>query len=102
MINLAVSGVASINTAVRDNTVTAGFSVYPSPAANKVYIKHPRSSSNTNIALYSLHGVKVAEWKATPNTILTSVDVQALPQGQYFIYYSSGKDKVVLKCIIIH
>ncbi len=102
LVNLAVSGVASINTAVRDNTVTAGFSVYPSPAANKVYIKHPRSSSNTNIALYSLHGVKVAEWKATPNTILTSVDVQALPQGQYFIHYSSGKDKAVLKCIIIH
>jgi hypothetical protein len=82
--------------------VPLGFSVYPNPAVNKVYIKHPRSGTKTNIALYSLLGVKVAEWKATPNTTLTSVDVETLPQGQYFIHYYSGTENVVLKCIVVH
>lgn len=92
----------NVTTGVRDNVVPLGFSVYPNPAVNKVYIKHPRSGTKTNIALYSLLGVKVAEWKATPNKTLTSVDVQTLPQGQYFIHYYSGTENVVLKCIVVH
>ena len=92
----------NVTTGVRDNVVPLGFSVYPNPAVNKVYIKHPRSGTKTNIALYSLLGVKVAEWKATPNTTLTSVDVETLPQGQYFIHYYSGTENVVLKCIVVH
>jgi pectinesterase len=92
----------NVTTGVRDNFVPLGFSVYPNPAVNKVYIKHPRSGTKTNIALYSLLGVKVAEWKATPNTTLTSVDVETLPQGQYFIHYYSGTENVVLKCIVVH
>lgn len=102
--DVMAKGIATQNvaTGVPDYVVPVGFSVYPNPAANKVYIKHPRSGSNTSIALYSMLGVKIAEWKATANTILTSVDVQALSQGQYFIHYISGKETVVLKCIVVH
>lgn len=102
--DVIAKGIATQNvtTDVRDNIVPVGFSIYPNPANNKVYIKHPRSGTNTTIALYSMLGVKIAEWKATPNTTLTSVDVQALQQGQYFIYYNSGKESVVLKCIVVH
>ena len=102
--DVVVKGIATQNviTGVRDNIVPLGFSVYPNPAANKVYIKHPRSSINTSIAFYSLLGTKIGEWKVAPNTILTPVDVQSLPQGQYFIHYISGKENVVLKCIVVH
>ena len=102
--DVVAKGIATQNvpTGVRDNIVPLGFSVYPNPANNKVYIKHPRSGTNTTIALYSLIGVKIAERKATANATLTSVDVQALPQGQYLIQYNSGKENVVLKCIVVH
>ncbi|RXK59632.1 T9SS type A sorting domain-containing protein [Lacibacter luteus] len=99
-----VKGIPTQNvpTSVIDNLAARGFALYPNPASSSVIIKHPRSGSNTSIALYSLLGVKIAEWKATPNTTQTSVDVQALPQGQYFIHYNSGKEKAVLKCIVVH
>ncbi len=102
--DVVVKGIPTQNvpTSVIDNVAARGFALYPNPASSSVMIKHPRSSSNTTIALYSLLGVKIAEWKATPNTTQTSVDVQSLPQGQYFIHYSSGKEKAVLKCIVVH
>ncbi|WP_144885375.1 pectinesterase family protein [Lacibacter cauensis] len=102
--DVIAKGIATQNvtTGVLDNIAARGFAIYPNPAANTIYIKHPRSGNNTNIVLYSMLGVKIAEWKATPNTTQTSVDVQTLPQGQYFIQYSSGKDNVVLKCIVVH
>lgn len=102
--DVIVKGIPTQNvpTDLRDNIVPLGFSVYPNPANNKVYIKHPRSGTNTTIALYSLIGIKIAEWKATASATLTSVDVQALPQGQYLIQYNSGKENVVLKCVVVH
>ncbi|QNA44251.1 pectinesterase family protein [Lacibacter sediminis] len=102
--DVIVKGIPTQNvpTSVIDNITARGFSIYPNPAANTIYIKHPRSGTNTSIALYSLIGVKIVEWKATANTTLTSVDVQALPQGQYLIHYNSGKENVVLKCIVVH
>lgn len=93
---------ANVATAVNDNLPAAGFMLYPNPSANKIYIKHPRSSTNTTISLYSLPGVKVADWKVPANSVLTSIDVSGLPQGQYFIHYLSGKKQVVLKCIVVH
>jgi pectin methylesterase-like acyl-CoA thioesterase len=102
--DVIVKGIPTQNvpTSVIDNIAARGFALYPNPAANTIYIKHPRSGNNTSIALYSMLGVKIAEWKATPNTTLTSVDVQSLQQGQYFIHYNSGKESVVLKCIVVH
>jgi pectinesterase len=102
--DVIVKGIPTQNvpTSVIDNIAARGFAIYPNPAANTIYIKHPRSGSNTSLALYSMLGVKIAEWKATPNTTLTSVDVQVLQQGQYFIHYNSGKENVVLKCIVVH
>ena len=102
--DVIVKGIPTQNvpTSVIDNIAARGFALYPNPAANTVYIKHPGSGNNTSIALYSMLGVKIAEWKATPNTTSTSVDVQSLPQGQYFIHYNSGKESVVLKCIVVH
>jgi hypothetical protein len=85
----------NITTSLRDNFVPAGFSVYPNPSANKLYIKHPPSNTKTNISMYSMLGVKVGEWKAKPNSVLSAVDVEPLPPGQYFIHYQSGKQTVV-------
>lgn len=102
--DVIVKGIPTQNvpTSVIDNIAARGFSIYPNPAANTIYIKHPRSGNNTSIVLYSMLGVKIAEWKATPNSTQTSVDVQRLQQGQYFIHYNSGKESVVLKCIVVH
>lgn len=102
--DVIAKGIATQNvtTGVVDNIAARGFAVYPNPAANIIYVKHPRSVNNTSLILYSMTGVKIAEWKATPNTTLTSVDVQSLPQGQYFIHYSAGKESVILKCIVVH
>lgn len=102
--DVIVKGIPTQNvpTSVIDNIAARGFALYPNPAANIIYIKHPRSGNNTSIVLYSMLGVKIAEWKATPNTTQTSVDVQRLQQGQYFIHYNSGKESVVLKCIVVH
>jgi hypothetical protein len=101
---LGVNGIVSQNlpTGVRDNLAAAGFSVHPNPVTDKVYIKHPRSGSHTSIAIYSMLGVKVGDWKATPSTTLTSINVQGLQQGQYFIHYLSSSERVILKCIIVH
>lgn len=91
----------NVATSVRENFVPAGFSVYPNPSVNKLYIKHPRSNTKANIAMYSLLGVKVGEWKAKPNSVLSTLDVEPLPPGQYFIHYQSSKKTVVLKCTIV-
>ena len=101
---MIVKGIPTQNvpTSVIDNIAARGFSIYPNPAANTIYIKHPRSGNNTSIVLYSMLGIKIAEWKATPNSTQTSVDVRRLQQGQYFIHYNSGKESVVLKCIVVH
>ena len=100
--NVIAKGKATQNVAtfVRDSFVPAGFSVYPNPLVNKFYIKHPPSNSKTNISMYSMLGVKVGEWKAKPNSVLSAVDVGPLPPGQYFIHYQSGKQTVVLKCAV--
>lgn len=100
--DVIAKGTATQNTttSVRDNFVPAGFSVYPNPTVNKLYIKHPRSNTKTNISMYSLLGVKVGEWKAKPNLVLSALDVESLPPGQYFIHYQSGKQTVVLKCMV--
>ncbi|NCU02868.1 MAG: T9SS type A sorting domain-containing protein [Chitinophagaceae bacterium] len=102
--DVIVKGIPTQNvpTSVIDNIAARGFALYPNPASHTIYMKHPRSGNNTSIVLYSMLGVKIAEWKATPNTTQTSVDVQHLQQGQYFIHYNSGKESVVLKCIVVH
>ncbi|MFT3845991.1 MAG: pectinesterase family protein [Lacibacter sp.] len=96
------SATANVPTAVSDNMIAQDFALYPNPSANKIYIKHPRSSTNTSISIYSMLGIKVAEWKVPVNSVITSVDVNNLPQGQYFIHYLSDKKQVILKCIVVH
>lgn len=100
---LAVNGSSSQNipTGVRDDMMPAGFSVYPNPAAERVFIKHPRTVKGASVSIYSLLGVNTAEWKVAANTTLTSIDVHLLPQGQYFIHYVLENRKVVLKCMVI-
>lgn len=102
--NVIAKGIATqnITTSLRDYVMPVGFSVYPNPAGNKVYIKHPRTTTQTNLVMYSLFGLKVAQWIVKPNSMITSVDVGLIPQGEYFIHYHSGKQTVVLKSIIVH
>lgn len=101
--DVVAKGIATQNvtTGVRDNTVAKGFTLYPNPASEWIYIKHPRAAKDATLSVYTLVGVKTAEWKVAANTTLTSIDVSALLQGQYFIHYMLDNTKVVLKCIVI-
>ncbi len=101
--DVIVKGIATQNvtTDVRDNLIPVGFSIYPNPASNTVTIKHPGSSREASLTVYNMLGVKMSELKIAANTNLTTLDVQSLPQGQYFIHYLQSNNRVVLKCIVI-
>lgn len=102
--DVIVKGVPTQNvpTSVIDTIAARGFAIYPNPAVSTIYMKHPRSSREATLMLYNLLGVKMRERKVAANTSLTAIDVQSLPQGQYFIHYLQANNRVVLKCVVIN
>ena len=77
--------------------------VYPNPAIDSINIGFLGNNKNVKITLYNSIGATVKQitnkkYSAIPHTL--KVDIQQLPQGNYFIHYQSkgvSKTKKVLK-----
>lgn len=58
--------------------------VYPNPAREKIFIKIPKSSSISEIALVHIHG-SVIKWLKTGNQPSLIVDIRDIERGIYYI-----------------
>ncbi|MFT3950255.1 MAG: T9SS type A sorting domain-containing protein [Agriterribacter sp.] len=58
--------------------------VYPNPAREKIFIKIPKSSSISEIALVHISG-SVIKWLTTMNQTTVIVDIHNLANGVYYI-----------------
>lgn len=58
--------------------------VYPNPAREKIFIKIPKSSSISEIAIVHISG-SVIKWLKTNNQTALNVDIRDLASGMYFV-----------------
>ena len=81
----------------------AGLSFYPNPARQKVFLKVPQTNQHWKLSIVSAVGGKLWQQTVTPNSKSNelSIDVSALPPGQYYLVIQdnnrSYKEKLVIQ-----
>jgi hypothetical protein len=71
--------------------------IYPNPATEKVYVKTPFNSDNSNIVICTLIGERIIEIIAAQET--TEVDISNLQKGIYLVRFESNVGINVCKLI---
>jgi hypothetical protein len=78
-------------TNVKDIWQNEEWHVYPNPTTGIIFIDQPNVSGNTKLKIYDLNG---RLWKQEiSNKNNTSIDLQGLPKGHYFVVLE--RDKVI-------
>lgn len=67
-----------------DFAVKPGIFIYPNPAREKIFIKIPKSSSISRIAIVHISG-SVIKWLTASNQTTATVDIHDLASGAYYI-----------------
>jgi pectin methylesterase-like acyl-CoA thioesterase len=90
----AITGVPVINVPVSGYATTAAkYAVFPNPVYRIIHLTHPILPTDGVINIYNLLGVKLATYKVTAGTFVTTMNVFALPQGTYIMEYRNGNEK---------
>ena len=69
------------------------FRIYPVPARDRVTIETAEGISNYSV--YNSSGVKVLEAAGSKHSLSTTIDVQYLPSGTYFLEAKTKNDKEI-------
>ena len=97
----STSSTATVNTikAELDNAA-----VYPVPANNSLHINLNWSTPQTaTIAIYDMTGKVVNEWKSDYGTqYYSSVSVNVLPTGTYFVKINGANSQIVKQFVVAH
>jgi hypothetical protein len=100
-VQIALNGTASGVTAVGQVAVQKQFSVTPNPVQSSLVINHPKSKA-LRFTIYQAGGEKLIEAKAANNTTSTTLSVDRLTAGNYFLECQNSRERVVLNFIKIH
>lgn len=73
---------------IEDIPSTAGFSIYPNPAVNSVFVDTGHQSGNYSLVLFNALGQKVANWSSLNGK--TNLDVSRLAKGIYLYTLSNS------------
>jgi len=77
-------------------------SIFPNPATNIINIKFSSETKyETAVSLYSLVGQKVKAFTLPKGIELSSLNINDISKGMYFILIQSGKEKIIQKISII-
>lgn len=87
-------------TAVRTTVMPPGYGLFPNPARDRVWLKHPRSINGTRILVYDARGVRVAAQSVRAQSTDTRIDVPGLPRGQYILSYQFREERVIIPFIL--
>jgi hypothetical protein len=100
-VQIALNGTTSGVTAVGQVAVQKQFSVTPNPVQSSLVINHPKSKG-LRFTIYQAGGEKLIEAKATNNTSSTTLSVDRLAAGNYFLECQNSSQRIVLNFIKIH
>jgi hypothetical protein len=100
-VQIALNGTTSGVTAVGQVALQKQFSVTPNPVHSSLVINHPKSK-DLRFTIYQAGGEKLIEAKATNNTSSTTLSVDRLTAGNYFVECQNKDQRVVLNFIKIH
>lgn len=81
---------------IKDQEQLTGLKVYPNPFENRINIELDKSQ-NLAIEILNIHGELMIS--KTSNSINTTIDLEAIPTGIYFISLQSKDSKVVKKIL---
>lgn len=84
------------NVVTVSQNLSVGLKVYPNPASSTVTISH-QSLLNAVIEIVTADGRKILAQKVLANTTQTSIDVNALNAGTYWIIINSNANKAYSK-----
>ena len=87
-------------TSIRTTVMPPGFGLFPNPARDHVWLKHPRSLSDTRILIYNVQGMKVTEQAVRAQMTDTRVGLPGLPNGQYVLSYQRRDERVIIPFIL--
>ncbi len=87
-------------TSIRTTVMPPGFALFPNPARDHVWLKHPRSLSDTRILIYNVQGMKVIEQSVRAQMTDTRVGLPGLPNGQYVLSYQRRDERVIIPFIL--
>jgi hypothetical protein len=90
---------SSINIGIKENELNGGFSIYPNPASSVLYIKSEEVMGKAQIKIYDVLGKTVLETRSS-DLYQTSINIEELNSGIYFINLKFDNNKSVVKKFI--
>ena len=91
--------VSVIFTDTKDLLETAGISVFPNPGKDWFIIKTEKALSNAEISIYNAFGEIISNNPWESGSLSTSLSLEGLPAGIYFVQIREGEQIGVLKII---
>jgi Secretion system C-terminal sorting domain len=85
-----------ILTGLKESNGSDNLSVFPNPANNSIQLKGLSPNEKYTIAIFNMVGQKMQSHKIS-TAITTSLDIQALTAGVYFMQIASGNGQRVVK-----
>ena len=80
--------------------VKDGFSLFPNPVTERLFVEFPENSSNTKITLFNAYGQKIMSQFADQK--LNTISLQNLPEGMYFVEISTNNKISTTKIVKIN
>jgi pectinesterase len=93
--SFAYSKIVVVNTA----KLTAGISIYPNPATDRITFLHDKAQANAIVHIFSADGKRMISQQVKPTAVQSTVDVSELVKGLYLVIYSDGVNTTSSKFI---
>jgi hypothetical protein len=79
---------------------TGGVSVYPNPARGQLQLRHPQASARATVQVFSLAGVQLQQLRVTTGSRETTIALQQLPAGNYYLVYADETKSQPVRFIV--
>lgn len=76
--------------------------IFPNPAAHLATVNFPLAKNDGSIFLIDLLGRRLRSYSVTKGISSFVIDVSTLPQGSYFLDYTSGNNRFRTKLLVNH
>lgn len=97
-ITVTTSGASDITIPVAGIT-QPGFTLYPNPAHNFLTVYHPKLYTIGKLYIYNMNGKNMGVYYTRSANNSTTINVNALPAGVYFVEYRLLQEKVLMKFV---
>jgi hypothetical protein len=73
---------------IQNKNTSTQIKVYPVPAADLLFLEHPKQAKEVTIQVININGIQVLQTYSLPNSYQTSLNLTGMKPGVYFIIYT--------------